>query len=146
MLGCISSTHQFFFSRPYFLSIKQWPFIKLYMKLCFHLPLEGTYFGGSCPLVTSLSRNPSPASLTYMNTFPERICQLFFLLLSYQTSPEKLIFRLWAWEPLSHFIGFADSLAAKRALTIPRGSPCLCWQSLCFSGHSISPLSCGNSQ
>lgn len=78
MLGCISSTHQFFFSRPYFLSIKQWPFIKLYMKLCFHLPLEGTYFGGSCPLVTSLSRNPSPASLTYMNTFPERICQLFF--------------------------------------------------------------------
>lgn len=42
MLWFISFTLQFSFSRPYFLSVKQWPFIKLCVKLQFHQPLEGS--------------------------------------------------------------------------------------------------------
>lgn len=75
MLWFISFTLQFSFSRPYFLSIKQWPFITLCVKLQFH------QFGGSSPQVTSQQKCIPRFSLTWMNKFPERIRQLFFLLL-----------------------------------------------------------------
>lgn len=42
MLWFISFTFQCSFSRPYFLSIEQWPFIKLCVELQFNQPLEGS--------------------------------------------------------------------------------------------------------